>query len=109
MFSLLGYGGQKLYTALDTRHTANVQANADALEEGKATNGNAGGKSENWWAWVFNRKWSPMKVLSDSEYERILREKLAKVEAEMKLLDEEIEGLRSGESEEMDGDLAKGN
>ena len=36
-------------------------------------------------------KWSPMKVLSDEEYERMLQEKLLRVEAEIAVLDEKIE------------------
>lgn len=38
-------------------------------------------------------KWSPMKVLSDEQYERMLRERLLKVEAEIAILDEKIESV----------------
>jgi hypothetical protein len=38
---------------------------------------------------------SPMKSLSDDEYENLLQDKLLKVEAEIALLDEQIAGLRA--------------
>lgn len=40
-------------------------------------------------------KYSPMKVLSDEEYEKILREKLVRVDAEIALVDEDIKKMRS--------------
>ena len=39
-------------------------------------------------------RYSPVKVLSDDEYEAMLRERLVRVEAEMALLDEEVERLK---------------
>ena len=41
-----------------------------------------------------------MKVLSDEEYENMLREKLLKVNAEIALVDESVEALREKEREE---------
>jgi len=40
-----------------------------------------------------------MKVLSDSEYESMLREKLLRVNAQISLVDENIEALRAQERE----------
>lgn len=39
-------------------------------------------------------KYSPMKILSDAEYETMLREKLLHVDAEIALVDENIEMLK---------------
>lgn len=44
-----------------------------------------------------NSKWSPVKVLSDSEYETLLQEKLLRVNAEIALLDESIEAVKHEE------------
>ena len=41
-----------------------------------------------------NSRWSPVKILSDEEYENMLQEKLLRVEAEIAVLDEHIENLR---------------
>lgn len=38
----------------------------------------------------------PVKILSDEEYEAMLREKLFKVQAEIMVLEEDIERLRGG-------------
>ena len=40
-------------------------------------------------------KYSPMKVMSDEEYEKVLREKLVRVDAEIALVDEDIKKMRS--------------
>ena len=42
-------------------------------------------------------KWSPMKKLSDEEYGNMLKERLLRVEADIALLDEELEKVRSEE------------
>ena len=39
-------------------------------------------------------KWSPMKVLTDEDYVRMLRERMVSVEAEIAVVDEDLEGLR---------------
>ena len=82
MFSLFGYLGQTLYNTLDRRHTEEVQF---AIERG-----GMGEKKKNWMEQVAEMKWSPMKVLSDEDYESMLKERLLRIEAEIALLDEEI-------------------
>jgi hypothetical protein len=84
MFALFGAAGQALYNAADARNSS--------LSQSRSEN-----SMKNSW---LNSKWSPMKVLSDSEYENMLREKLLKVEAEIALVDENIEALR-GEERDM--------
>ena len=39
---------------------------------------------------IASSKWSPMTRLSDEEYERMLKERLLRVEAEIALVDEDI-------------------
>ena len=40
-------------------------------------------------------KYSPMKVMSDEEYEKVLRENLVRVDAEIALVDEGIKKMKS--------------
>ena len=42
-------------------------------------------------------KWSPMKKLSDEEYGNLLKERLLRIEADIALVDEELEKVRSEE------------
>lgn len=78
VFAILGGAGQIIYNFTDTRHYAHSISPA---------------KSENGPGWL-NSKWSPVKVLSDSEYEGILQEKLLRVKAEIALIDENIAELK---------------
>jgi hypothetical protein len=50
-------------------------------------------------------KWSPVTYLSDQEYEKILQEKLLRVDAEIAVVDDtirEIRGAQSRPSEQLD-------
>jgi predicted house-cleaning noncanonical NTP pyrophosphatase (MazG superfamily) len=79
MFAIFGATGQAMYNWADARNTERVEK---------------GGVHKNS---IFNSKWSPMKVLSDSEYEEMLREKLLRVNAQIALVNENIEALRAQE------------
>lgn len=46
---------------------------------------------------ILSSKWSPVKPLSDQEYEKYLQEKLLRVEAELALLDDNVKALRETE------------
>ena len=84
MFTILGYIGQSLYNRLDERHTQKImQIGLD------------GNETESLWRRVANSKWSPMKVLSDEEYENILQKKLLRVQAEIAVLEDDIEKLKT--------------
>lgn len=91
MFALFGAGGQTLYNRADATRSQQQEV---SLEQGDV------GKDEKSWkgSWL-DSKWSPMKVLSDKEYENMLQEKLLKVNAEIALVDESIDGLRIQEKE----------
>ncbi|KAE9372353.1 hypothetical protein N431DRAFT_439465 [Stipitochalara longipes BDJ] len=80
MFAIFGAAGQTIYNRADAR-------NSELVEKGGSDKKNS----------ILNSKWSPMKVLSDSEYENMLREKLLRVNARIALVDENIEALRAQE------------
>lgn len=88
MFTLFGYLGQTIYTTLDARHSEQAASDAQALAEGRETDG------KRFWERVAEMKWSPLKVLSDEDYGNMLKEKLLRVEAEIALVDEEVERLK---------------
>lgn len=84
MFSIFGLLGQTIYNSMDAQHTQELQL---ADTEGQKVD-------SRFWRRVADSKWSPMKALSDEEYENMLREKLLRVNAEIALLDESVEKLR---------------
>ena len=49
----------------------------------------------NFWQRFASLKWMPVTVLKDGEYEDMLRERQLKLEAEIALVDERIEALKS--------------
>ncbi|KAI9801564.1 MAG: hypothetical protein M1825_003243 [Sarcosagium campestre] len=81
VWSLLGLAGQGIYNAADSQHTKaeNVRLSGDVQAP--------------LWRRIFNSKWSPMKVLTDEEYDVILREKLRAINAQIEIVDEDIRGL----------------
>jgi hypothetical protein len=81
MFVIFGATGQALYNVVDARKSRLVES---------------GEKPKNSW---LDSKWSPVKVLTDTEYENMLQEKLLRVNAEIALIDENIEALRAQEHE----------
>jgi len=83
MFALFGAAGQAVYNQSMTRSTDSPQTTASSSE--KLT-------------WM-NSKWSPVKVLSDTEYEKMLQEKLLRVNVEIALIDDSIKDLRAQEQE----------
>lgn len=92
MFALFGLAGQSIYNRADGAHTQSVLAAAAASSAPTAQKQITPPSS---WA----KKYSPVRVLSDEEYESMLRERLLAVEVEITLLDEKIEGLRAQEGE----------
>ncbi|KAJ9665742.1 hypothetical protein H2201_004229 [Coniosporium apollinis] len=88
MFGIFGFAGQKLYNLVDAKRIEEEEAKMSP-----------GYKKDNFWKRVANSKWSPMKVLSDEEYEAMLQEKLLSVEAEIAIMDENIKKLREAAAE----------
>jgi len=78
VFAIVGALGQKIYNLADSRK--------------QAVNSDIHGRN----SWL-NSRWSPVKVLSDDEYEKLLQEKLLRVDAEISLLDESIQAVKDEE------------
>lgn len=76
LFATFGALGQAAYNYADARKT-----NEDADEAGKKK------------GWM-NSRWSPVKTLSDEEYRGILEERLLRLDAEIALVEESIEGVK---------------
>ena len=76
--------GQTIYNKLDAEYSEQVAA--EMQKEKEAKNG--------LWNKVAEMKWSPMKKLSDEEYGNMLKERLLRVEADIALVDEELEKVK---------------
>lgn len=79
MFSIFGASGQGLYNMLDA-------SNSKRVEEAK--------EKEGMLKWIAKQKWSPFSILTDAEYEKILREKILTLDVEIALIDDRIAALR---------------
>ncbi|KAI4106117.1 MAG: hypothetical protein LQ345_007198 [Seirophora villosa] len=100
MFSLFGYTGQRAYNFLDApQPTAPAPATADVPHPPSPADADA---DQPLWKRVLNSKYSPMKVLSDEQYERLLREKLVRVDAEIAIVDEQIGKVKAMGGEDVD-------
>ncbi len=91
MFTLFGYLGQTAYDALDSRNSEKVASDVQAAAEGKKTD------AKRFWERIAEMKWSPLTAVSDEDYGNLLKEKLLRVEAEIALVDEEVERLKGEE------------
>ncbi|KAF2157199.1 hypothetical protein K461DRAFT_289540 [Myriangium duriaei CBS 260.36] len=80
MFSLFGGLGQSVYNLMDSRNAAKMEA---------------GGDKETLTEWVAKQKWSPFSILTDAQYESILREKILKVDVEIALIDDRIREMQA--------------
>ncbi|KAF2225890.1 hypothetical protein BDZ85DRAFT_192682, partial [Elsinoe ampelina] len=80
MFSIFGASGQGLYNLLDA-------TNSRTLDEGSEKQGMM--------EWIAKQKWSPFSILTDAEYENILKEKILKLDVEIALIDDRIGALRT--------------
>ena len=98
MWTLAGYLGQTIYNKLDARHSEQV---AVTTEEEAVNGGKKPGLG--FWNKVAEMKWSPMKTMSDEQYANMLGEKVLRLEAEIALIDEEVERLRGEEKVEEGG------
>jgi len=82
MFALFGAAGQKVYSMSEARKAVASEISPEP-------------KKTSW----LDSKWSPMRLLSDTEYESMLQERLLRVNAEIALVDEHIEALQAQERE----------
>lgn len=88
MFSLFGWSGQHGYNYLDKRNSQGLQDQARLKTSGEDR------LKDNIMTRFSKSKWSPMSVLTDEQYEDMLQERLLKVEAEIAIIDERIEGFK---------------
>jgi hypothetical protein len=88
MFSLFGWTGQHGYNYLDKRNSQELRDQAALKASGEDR------PKDNIMTRFAKSKWSPMSVLTDEQYEDLLQEKLLKVEAEIAIIDERIEGFK---------------
>ncbi|KAL1606430.1 hypothetical protein SLS60_003834 [Paraconiothyrium brasiliense] len=86
MFSLFGFGGQHAYEWLDARRTGKAREEREMKEKGES--------KETFMQRLGKSKWSPMRTLSDEEYEEMMRERILKVDVEIALLKDRIEALK---------------
>jgi hypothetical protein len=77
--TLVGYIGQKGYNSLDKKNTKAITSPVAPKEP--------------LWRRIANSKYSPMTVLTDKQYEALLREKLLRVDTEIAILDDDIAKL----------------
>lgn len=82
MFSLLGAGGQGIVNSVEARRSR--ETHGDSSEPAEAKPG-------------FIARWSPLKPLSDEKYLAILQDKVLRVDAEVALIDEEVQRLKTVE------------
>ena len=80
MFGLFGFLGQRGYEMIGAARLASSRYPLDGQTLLKR---------------LAQSRWSPMKPLSDEEYEGILNEKLVVVDAEIAILDESLDTLRA--------------
>ncbi|TKA63924.1 hypothetical protein B0A49_08943 [Cryomyces minteri] len=88
-FAIFGLLGQSIYNTIDARRTASMSQT---------------GEKENFLQRLAASPWIPMKALSDDDYERMLQEKLLRVNAEIALIDENLERLRHSQNEALPND-----
>ena len=80
MFSLFGFTGQYVYNIMDAQRTEEFKAGPMAPKE-------------NFAHWLAGKKWSPFSVLSDEAYEKLLMERMLKIDVEVALIDDRIREL----------------
>lgn len=79
LFSLFFAGGQKIYNIVDARQLQQQKARKPVSEK----------KS------LFDSKWNPMQRFSNEQYVERLNKALLRIDAEIAIIDEDIEALRS--------------
>lgn len=92
MFSLFGWAGQSLFNELDARNTRKIHSSLPnlAADTQPTSHRPAAANPPNLLQKIAGMKYSPVKVISDAEYEAMLQERLLSVDAEIALLDEKI-------------------
>ena len=98
--ALLGYLGQRGFAWADERRTRQVELAQRQREDG--------GRTEGWIDQIASLKWTGLTKLSDEEYIDMLGEKALRIEAQIALIEEEIEGLKAEEGSRKGGGSERG-
>ncbi|KAK7544776.1 uncharacterized protein J3D65DRAFT_664002 [Phyllosticta citribraziliensis] len=85
VFSLLGYTGQAFVNRREAQYDADEVADSDSNQK-------------TFWQRLASSKFSPVKIMTDAEYEELLKEKLLRVETEIALIDDHIARLKQMQS-----------
>lgn len=111
MFSLFGWAGQSIFNELDARNTRKNQSSvpnltAELASQTQPTGSRpAAANPPNLLQKIASMKYSPIREVSDAEYEAVLQERLLRLDAEIALLDEKIEMVK----QEVEKEEAVGN
>ena len=87
MFSVFGFVGQSIYNSLELRKAVAANNEDSRIEK------------PNIWRRLAESSWTPVKFIPDQDYQKTLQEKLLSVEAEIALLDEDLDKLRKTKEE----------
>ena len=98
MFSLFGWSGQHIYEWLDARNSGYVKEKREMGEKEE---------KKSWLQRMGKSKWSPMRALTEDEYEEMMKERILKVDVEIALLKDKIEALKK-EKEDAERSRAAG-
>lgn len=91
MFSLFGFTGQYIYNIFFDKSAASSSDNTSSQQQQP---------QGNFFQRLADKKWTPFSVLSDVEYEDMLKEKILRLDADIALVDDRIVALRALEREE---------
>ncbi|KAI8932093.1 hypothetical protein NX059_010978 [Plenodomus lindquistii] len=93
MFTLFGWAGQHGYNYLDAKNSNDIKQHAELKAKGEDK------PKESLIHRFAKSKWSPMSVLDDDEYEKMMQEKVLYVEAEIAMIDDRIAEFRKKAAE----------
>lgn len=89
MFSIFGYIGQIVYNSLDDQPSSPVEAITASSQP-----------MPGFLASLVDKKYSPIRIMPDAEYEALLRKKMLHVDAALVLVEEQIAALKEIEDKE---------
>ena len=81
-------GRQHGYNYLDARNSGELERQAELRAKGQDK------PKESLMHRFAKSKWSPMSVLTDEDYEKMMQEKILRVEADIAIIDDKIKALR---------------
>lgn len=88
MFSIFGFTGQSLLNFLDAQHTRKVLSTSTETP---------------FWSGLWSQNKSLMRAVPDDEYEAMLRQRVAKLDMEIAMIDERINEVRRKGEEPKNG------